>query len=177
MLFLGFTLFVAARLDAQVPGLSIGPQIGYQKANSADDGKFIGGAAVRLRLNELLGVEGSLAYRQEDYASGGVTVKSLPLMVTGLIYPFPAVYGAVGAGWYNTTFDYNPTTYATASDETLQKFGWHFGGGIEAPPESNVRFTADIRYVFLNYDFQKLPGTDGINADFWVATVGLMFGL
>jgi opacity protein-like surface antigen len=98
-------------------------------------------------------------------------------MVTGLIYPFPAVYGAVGAGWYNTTFNYNHGTIGGVTDETLQKFGWHFGGGVELPPESNVRLLADIRYVFLNYDFQKLPGTEGMNADFWQATVGLLFSL
>src|SRR5262249_13254043 len=156
--------------------LSIGPQVGYQKARDADQGNFMGGAIMRFRLNDVLGLEGSVDYRQEDYAGGGVTVKSLPVMVRGLIYPIPVVSGVIGAGWYNPAFEYNHATYTGASDETLQKFGWHLGGGTEFPPTSNVRVFADIRYVFIDYDFQKLPGTDGLNGDFYVISAGLLFG-
>ncbi len=37
--------------------------------------------------------------------------------------------------------------------------------------------TADIRYVFLNYDWSNFPGAGGNNANFYVINVGLLFGL
>jgi opacity protein-like surface antigen len=58
--------------------------------------------------------------------------------------------------------------------ETKQEFGWHFGGGVEFPVGSNFKLTANIRYVFLNYDFKKITGSGDLNSNFTVATVGLL---
>ncbi|NIV10927.1 MAG: outer membrane beta-barrel protein [Aliifodinibius sp.] len=176
ILFISCIFLGTAQLNAQ--GINLGPQLGYQKAADADGGKFMGGAAMRLKLSSSLGVEGSINYRQEDYANGNLTVKSWPVMVTGLIYPLPIVYGAVGAGWYNTTFDFNQENLSMAfEDETKQEFGWHFGAGVELTAGSNLKLTGDIRYVFLNYDFEQIPGTGELNSDFYVITAGLLFGL
>lgn len=98
-------------------------------------------------------------------------------MVTGLIYPVPIIYGAIGIGWYNLTYDYNQNLAPLLQNETTQKVGWHFGGGLELPLGSNITLTGDIRYVFLNYDFKQFPGSNNINSDFTVLTVGLLFGL
>jgi len=100
-------------------------------------------------------------------------------MVTGLIYPLPIVYGAIGAGWYNTTFDYDQSKFPLQAfeDETKQEFGWHFGGGVELPVGSNFKLTADIRYVFLNYDFNEIPGSSHLDSNFYVLTAGFLFGL
>jgi opacity protein-like surface antigen len=157
--------------------ISIGPQVGYYKSQDADQGSVMGGAACRLNFTSVLGAEASINYRQEKYAHGLVTVKSWPVMVTGLIFPLPVVYGAIGAGWYNTTFDYDQNKLPLLTDETTQQFGWHFGGGVELPVGPSLKLTGDIRYVFLDYKFKEIPGTGSMRSDFFVITVGLLFGV
>lgn len=171
------TTFIAPQLRAQ--NLGLGPQLGYLKTKDADEGKFMGGAALRLRLTPALGIEGSINYRQEKFNDGILTVRSWPVMVTGLVYPLPLVYGAVGAGWYHTTFDFEPGNGLPFSreDETQTEFGWHFGAGVELPLASATRLTGDIRYVFLDYDFKDIPGTGNLDSNFYVINIGLLFGL
>ncbi len=178
MLFvLMFCIGAAGLAGAQ--NLKFGPQVGYQKAQDADAGKVTFGAALRLKLTSAFGVEGTINYRQEKYSDGALTVRSWPVMASALIYPLPFIHGTMGAGWYNTTLDYDQTRLGlnAAKDETTQEFGWHFGGGAELPIGGKSKLAADIRYVFLNYDFKTLPGSRELKNDFYVATVGLMWGL
>ncbi len=179
-LIVGVSMLFLADMNAQSmkaePGLYLGPQLGYQKASNAEDGSVMFGAALRAKLTPFLGVEGSINYRSEDYAGDMVTVKSWPVLVTGLVYPLPFLYGAIGAGWYNTTFDYNVPLVDIESD-TKQEFGWHFGGGVELPVSKNILLTGDIKYVFLNYDFEKVPGIEDDNANFYIINAGILFGL
>jgi opacity protein-like surface antigen len=188
VLLLLLLLLIAAQADAQYGSptnqvsLGIGPQIGLYKAQDADNMKVMGGVAVRLKLAQAIGVEGSINYRQEEYDNGAIKVKSWPVMATGLLYVLPVVYGAIGAGWYNTTIDYNiPSTPLTptlnVTSETKQRFGWHFGGGVELPLGTVAKLTGDIRYVFLDYKFQQIPGTGDLKSNFYVIGVGLLFGL
>ena len=188
VLLLLLLLLPAAQADAQYgnPGnqvsIGIGPQVGLYKAQDADNMKAMYGVAVRLKLAQAFGIEGSINYRQEEYANGAVKVKSWPVMATGLIYVLPVVYGAIGAGWYNSTIDYNiPATPVTpiinVTSETKQRFGWHFGGGVEVPLGTAVKLTGDIRYVFLDYKFQQIPGTGDVKSNFYVIGIGLLFGL
>ncbi len=95
--------------NAEEPRGSIGfgPQVGFFKSQDADNARVMWGAALRLKLSEALGIEGSVNYREEEYNNGAVKVESWPVMVTGLIYPVPVIYGAIGAGWYNSSADYN----------------------------------------------------------------------
>jgi hypothetical protein len=175
-------IIIAVMTAAAQSGVSIGPQVGIYKAQDADGTRVMGGVALRLRLPGMLGVEGSVNYRKEQYNNGLVSVNSWPVMVTGLLYPLPILYGAMGAGWYNTSIDYNiPAGYlggpATITTETKQEFGWHFGGGVELPLGSTAKLVGDIKYVFLNYDFTSLPGSNGVNSNFYVITAGLLFSL
>ncbi len=174
---IGLAALICTQANAQ--GLGFGPMLGFQKARDADEGKFMGGVALRLKLTPALGAEASINYRHEKYSDGALTVRSWPVMVTGFLYPLPIVYAAVGAGWHNTTFDYDQSKFPLQiiDDETKQEFGWHFGAGMELPTGSNSKLTADIRYVFLDYDFEQVPGTEGIDSDFYVITAGFLFGL
>ena len=174
LLLLGLVLLMAGRMNAQ--SVSLGPQVGYYKAQDSD-GNFMGGVAWRFKFMPILGLEASINYRQEKYANDALTVRSWPVMVTGLIYPLPFVYGAIGAGWYNTTFDYDQDLLPSLEDETTQEFGWHFGGGVELPLGSRFKLTGDIRYVFLNYDFKEIPGSADLKSNFYVITAGLLFVL
>jgi len=162
--------------QARGQGFGLGPQVGYQKAKDADSGKLMGGVAARMKLSPALGVEGSINYRQEKFEDQSLTVRTWPVMVTGLFYPLPMVYGAIGAGWYNTKFEYKPANGAMGAAESKQEFGWHFGGGVELPLGANTKLTGDVRYVFLNYNFDQVPGAQ-VDRDSYVVTVGLMFGL
>jgi opacity protein-like surface antigen len=153
--------------------LSIGPLVGYQKATDADNGNLMFGAALRLKFSQALGVEGSINYRQEDFANDAVTVRSWPIMVTGMVYPLPILYGALGAGWYNTTFDFDNDLI---ENETNQEFGWHFGAGVELPLSARVKLSGDVRYTFLNYEFEEVPFED-VDSNFYVITGGLLFDL
>ena len=175
---LAFALMFIAGSRAYAQGAYLGPQLGIYNARDADNAKLMGGAALRLNLSPALGIEGSINYREEEYAQGKVTARSWPVMVTGLLYPVPVLYGAIGVGWYNTTLDYDGGKIGREiNSETKQKFGWHFGGGVELPVGSTAKLVGDIRYVFLNYNFKALPGSNGVNSDFYVITAGLLFGL
>ena len=162
--------------QARAQSVSLGPQLGFQKAKDADEGKLMGGLALRLKLSQSLAVEGSVNYRQENFSDQGLTVRSWPVMVTGLIYPVPVAYGTIGAGWYNTKFEFTPAGGGAGIEETTQEFGWHFGGGVELPLGGRTKLTGDVRYVFLNYNFDQVPGAQ-VDRDSYVATVGLLFGL
>jgi hypothetical protein len=156
--------------------LYVGPQVGYQQARNADDGKWLVGAALRLKFLSVIGGEAAINYRQEEFGHGAVKVISWPVMATGLFYPVPFLYGALGAGWYYTTFDYDQNKYPQIKDETKQEFGWHFGAGAEIPM-GPAKLTADVRYVFLNYKFQQVPELSGLHSDFFMVTFGILFGI
>ncbi len=174
-------MIIAIPVPAQ-NSVSFGPQVGFFKAQDADGVRGMGGLALRLNVSEGIGIEGSINYRKERYFDNYVDVNTWPVMVTGLFYLVPVVYGAVGVGWYNTSIDYNiPPGYlgagTTYSTETYQEFGWHFGGGVELPVTSSVKLIGDLKYVFLDYDFTNFPGSNGINSNFYVFTAGLLFTL
>jgi len=174
-----FVLIIALQSPYVAQSLSLGPLIGFQKAVDADNARAMGGVAMRLNLIPSIGIEASINYRSEEYMNGALTVRSWPVMLTALYYPIPIIYGDIGTGWYNTTFVYDQSRFPlqNLSDVTQQKVGWHFGGGLEMPIGPNAKLTVDLRYVFLNYDFSSVPGLGDKKSDFYVFSVGLLFGL
>jgi hypothetical protein len=158
----------------------VGPHIGIQKSQDAQNANNLVGATMRLRLLPVLGVETDIGYRQEKYGSGALTVRSWPVTITGLIYPLPIIYGGLGAGWYNTTFDYANIYNETGfGDETTHKLGWHLVAGIELPASPKINLFGDIRYVFIDYNLKDVPSAvlDGVNANFYSINFGLLFRL
>ncbi len=169
------SLFAFSEVHSQ--SAAIGPQLGYYKSQDADQGNVMIGAALRLKLSDSFGVEGSINYRKEDYDNGNLKVISYPVMVSALVYVIPIVYGAAGAGWYNTKYDYS-TTYESSGlkDETKQEFGYHLGAGVEIPV-GNILVTGDVRYVFLDLKLDKLPSAKSLKSNFYVITGGILFRL
>ena len=160
--------------------ISIGPHLGIQKAQGAQSTSYLVGATLRLKLLPFIGAEGDIGYRQEKFGSGAVTVKEWPVTFTGLFYPLPIIYGGVGGGWYNTTFDYSDTYNQTGfADETVRKFGWHLLAGVELPASPKIKLFGDIRWVFLDYNFKNLPGAvlDGVKANSYSINVGVLLRL
>jgi len=168
-------VLMIAQMNAQ--SIIFGPQLGYYKGQDADNGTYTGGAVMRLKLMSVLSVEASINNRQERYANGALTVRSWPILITGLIYPYPIVYGAMGFGWYNATLHYDQSMLPLFTNETTQKVGWHFGGGLELPLSSILTLIGDFRYVFLNYDIKAIPGSGDLKSNFTVVSVGFLFNL
>jgi hypothetical protein len=173
------TIFLTAVFASQASGLDwtesrayLGPQFGFYKSADADDTKLLIGGVLRGRIHPALGLEASLSYRNETFHEGRLEVTSWPVMLTGMVYPLPIVYGLMGVGWYNSSFD-----YLQAQDRNEQEFGWHFGGGLEWPVGGNSKFYTDIRYVFLDYEFDAIPGLEDTNSNFYMVSAGLLFGL
>lgn len=177
LIIISLAIIILTGGQAVAQGIYLGPQVGYYRVQDADEGNFIGGVTLRIKSKTSFGIEASINYRQESYANNALTVRSWPVLVTGLFYPVPIIYGAIGAGWYNTTFDYNQNKFSILKDKTSQEFGWHFGAGLEIPAGESLKLIADIRYVFLNYDFEEFPGSDNLNSNFFIITTGLLFEL
>ncbi len=154
----------------------LGLHIGVQKARDADNSNTIFGGLIRSKVNDWA-IEASIDYRQEKFYDGNVTVRSWPVMLTLLYYPVPVLHADFGAGWFNTSFAYSSAYKAppiNASDDTAQRFGWHFGGGVEFPLD-RVTLTADLRYVFLDYKWNFVPGTGARRGNFYMLTFGMLF--
>jgi len=175
--FLIFALLSPLAVNAK-DFIGLGPRAGFYKAQDAEEGQWFGGAGLRLKMGSL-GFEGSIDYRAEKYANGNLTIRSWPVMASVLLYPLPILYGVAGAGWYNTTFDYDQDKllFKYVEDKTDQEVGWHFGGGLELPLGRKSKLGVDIRYVFLNYDFSEVPGSEDMDSDFYAVTITMFWGL
>ena len=154
--------------------VAVGIQGGFQKASDADNGKFMGGGLVRAYLTNAVAFEASINYRQEEYKNGDISVSSWPVQLSGLFYPVEYLYGVVGVGWYNAKIEYSGELNEIP-DQTSQKFGWHFGAGLDIPLSERAFLFGDFRYVFLNYNFKDVPGGGEISSDYFQINAGLMF--
>ena len=158
--------------------IGLGPRAGYYKARDAEEGQWFGGAGLRLKMGGI-GFEGSIDYRAEKYVNGSLTIRSWPVMASVLLYPLPILYAVAGAGWYNTTFDYDQSKliFKYVEDKTDQEIGWHFGGGLELPLGLRSALAVDIRYVFIDYDFSEVPDNKDLKSNFYAGTITLFWGL
>lgn len=175
-IFIVFVLSIILLSESFGQGFSLGPQVGYYKSKAADEGQLAYGGAVRLRLSSGIGLEAGANYRSESYADNSVTITNYPIMASAMIYLLPIAYGTIGAGWYNSDIDYSSQwNVAGYKDGSTSDFGWHFGAGAELPL-GVVTLAADIRYVFIDYEFDKLPGKE-IDSNFYVITAGVFINL
>ena len=154
--------------------VAIGGQVGFQKATDADNGKVMFGGLIRAYLTNAVAFEASINYRQEQYHNDEIKVSSWPVQLSGLFYPVEYLYGVVGVGWYNAKIEYSGNLN-DLPDKTSQKFGWHFGAGVDVPLGEKAFLFGDFRYVFLNYDFSDVPGGGEISSDYFQINAGLMF--
>lgn len=177
---IGVTTLLLLSFSVRSQAIYFGPHLGIQKAQDAEKSNYLVGATLRMKLLPGIGAEGDIGYRQEKFGSGAVTVKNWPVTVTGLLYPLPIVYGGLGGGWYNTTFDYADSYNQMGfADEAVKKFGWHLAAGVELPASPKLKVFGDVRYVFLDYKFKELPGgvLDGAKANFYSLNFGLLLRL
>jgi opacity protein-like surface antigen len=177
-----FLLFFAIETSAQsrttdAGRIGVGPQLGYFKGADAESGSVMPGGFFRARFSELVGMDLSINYRTEDYASGRVDVTQWPLLVSAMFYPVSSVYGLVGFGLYFTSFTFHSQSLVDLPDETSTRFGFHLGGGLEFELSRQISIFGDAKYVLLGYDledFDEVNASD-FSANFFAITIGLMF--
>lgn len=174
-----------ATLGAALPALAqgsfhVGPHMGIQTQQGASESDNLFGLSGRLKLMPMLGVDGMISYRQDDLAAGSGIMRTWPVMVTGLLYPLPFVYGGAGGGWYHTTFDLSDELNDLGfNDETSTNFGWHLALGVEVPASSWLKLTADYRWVYLGDQAPDLPDvvSGDVQENFRMITIGMLFGM
>ncbi|HEX6983650.1 MAG TPA: outer membrane beta-barrel protein [Balneolaceae bacterium] len=165
--------------DYDESAFSIGPRLGYYKAENANEGTFYYGLQARIRFNEVLGIEGSVSYRpgtESSFAGQSFETKFVP--VTGSLMLFLPIdgftpYGIAGIGAYYTIYD----SEGPISDnwESQFDFGYHLGFGAELAFSDDVALSLDYRYLFLTPEGENAPEDADFSGN--VFTAGLMFYL
>lgn len=165
---------IATTTNAQK--LMLGPQLGYFAASEeGQDGSLLFGAAARLKFGSL-GVEGAINYRSESADEGGVETDAsfFPVLISGMLYPLPIIYGTAGIGYYNWKIE---TSYMGQSFEADgSDIGYHVGAGAEIPL-GNLVLSADLKYVFMKYDLDFSGITSEVEANGFIINATLFFKL
>ncbi|HUU44934.1 MAG TPA: outer membrane beta-barrel protein [Acidobacteriota bacterium] len=155
-------------------GLGLGAHYSVIHSQSTDDNSSMLGAQVRLR-GAVIGVEGAIDYRNEELGND-IELKSWPVSVSLLVYPIPSIYALAGLAWYNTTLDF-PANSAY-DDDTQSALGYQFGAGVELPVAPKLKLTGDIRWQFIDYEFDDIPSSIGkVDADSYSLNVGVLLYL
>jgi len=146
------------------------PSFGLTRAVDGDEAKSNVGLALRGSLmGPVLQSEIGVSYRHEDYYSGGLDVKMIPVTASLLLRPVPTLHADAGVGWYQTRYEYADPLLR---DDTRQDFGVHVGGGLQVPLAPKAALDLTGRYVFLeDQESNLVPET--FNPDFWSLSLGL----
>ncbi len=151
--------------------MEIVPSIGITRAvEGSDETKASLGLAMRSQLVPMVKCELGLSYRSEERYNGDLNVRTWPLTASVWLTPVPVVYAGGGVGWYVTTLDYRSTLAYT--DESMQKFGVHLGGGVSLPLVPKISCELSGRYIFLEKQESQLT-PEKFDPDFWSASLGL----
>lgn len=145
---LAFPLMASAEdLAVGDTSFSIGPRAAYSNPKDAESGKWSVGAQARVHLTPVLGLEGSIDYRMNNYADG-VSIKSYPVQASLLAYLMPharvSPFLLGGAGWHFTRVE-GPNMEKT----TDNRFGVHAGGGVEVRLNRSLSIDGAYRYIWL----------------------------
>jgi opacity protein-like surface antigen len=140
-----------------------------RQVNGGDQVKGMFGLALRGNIiPNLLQSEIGAGYRTEDMNNDAVHVKQWPITASLLLSPMNVVYADAGVGWYHTTYDYQDPLL---SDQTVQKFGVHLGGGLKVPVAPRVALDLSGRYVKLQDQESRLI-PQKFDPSFWTLSAG-----
>jgi hypothetical protein len=155
-------------------GLGLGAHFSRVHNQSSEENSNMFGVQARLR-GPVIGVEGAIDYRNENIG-GGLELKTWPVTASLLVYPIPAAYALAGLGWYNTTLDF-PANSAFENN-TQTALGYHFGAGLELPLAPMFKLLGDVRWQFVDYEFDEIPSSIGkVDADSYSFNAGFLFYL
>jgi opacity protein-like surface antigen len=126
---------------------SIGPRATYSTPKDADQGTWNPGAQLRIHMSPVLGLEGSIDYRSNNYLNL-TTIKTYPVQANLLVYLVP---GAVvspfllgGGGWYYTQVD-GPFGFS----HTYSRFSTQLGAGLEIMLNEGLSLDGTYRQIWL----------------------------
>jgi hypothetical protein len=152
-------------------GLGIGARYSYVHNNDLEDNSSMVGAMVRLRHMMFCGIEGAIDSRNEELNDGS-ELRSTPITASVMVFPIPVVYGLAGLGLYRSTLE------VAGEEETDTQLGYHFGAGVEAPLIPLLKLTGDIRYQFVDYEFDEIAESLGkVEANGYAISAGLILYL
>jgi len=155
-------------------GLGLGAHYSHVHNQSTDDNTGMVGAHLRLR-GTVLGLEGAVDYRNDELGND-VELKSWPISASLLVYPVPPVYALAGLGWYNTTIDFPDG--ALFEDDTQTELGYQLGAGVELPLAPTLKLLGDVRWQFIDYEFDDIPSSIGnVDADSYSLNAGFLLYL
>lgn len=181
LLFLVFSSFSFAqgRETYFTPQSGIGVMGSYYKSADADNSGFMGAIVGRTMFTRQLGAELSVGYRSEDYLGGFVTISSVPVLLSAMLYPTDYIYGLAGIGLYSTTIKYGNISFLGISlgDVKYAKIGYHLGAGATYPLTSNFRIFGDFRYHFLSYNVKtpvSIINEITIDANYYSVNAGIL---
>jgi opacity protein-like surface antigen len=117
--------------------------------DTEDNTSMVGGF---VRLGSTVALEGAVDYRREDVGLGA-ELRTWPVTLSLILAPIPVVYGVAGVGWYNTTLELPPALEGL--EDTQSEFGYHVGAGAQLPIVPALSFVGDLRYSYINYDFDE----------------------
>lgn len=152
-------------------GFGIGGRFSYLRNQGIEDNSTMLGIMARFRT-QFLGLEAAIDTRNEELNDGS-ELRSRPVTASLMIYPLPMVYGLAGLGLYHSTLE-----VADGSEDTETTLGYHYGLGAEMPLVPLVKLTADLRYHFLDYEFEDIgPSLGKVDADSWAISAGVILYL
>ncbi len=168
LIYVLFAIMIYTAVNAQ--SISVGPQLGLFKTVDADKVELLPGGAVRINFDKV-SIEGAFYSKTEKYFNGEMVAKSNPVVITGIFYVLPFVYGEFGIGWYNTKYDYSDSMAVAfgVKSETTKDKGYHLGAGAQLNVGPFL-LTGDLRYVFLNSS-----STVFVKSSYYTLVVGLMY--
>ena len=141
------TIGTAEEMGVGDQSFSIGPRASYFKPKDADKGSYSGGVQARVHFTPVLGLEGSVDYRKDDY-DNGVSIKTYPVQASLMGYLIPhspvSPYVLGGTGWYFTQ-----VKGPAVDTETDNRLGFHAGAGLEVMLNESLSFDGSYRYIWL----------------------------
>lgn len=148
---LSAALLFPGTVPAEGDGWSLGPRAGFFRSRDGDAGSWLGGFQMRY-LPGRWGVEGSLDFRQDDFAGASTEVTTWPLQASllGVLGSgrFPVrPYLLVGGGWYFTTVEMHLP--GGSERRTDDRFGTHAGAGLTVRLSPLLSLTGDYRRVWM----------------------------
>ncbi|MFN0149772.1 MAG: outer membrane beta-barrel protein [bacterium] len=169
---LAATAFPARAAELAFSGFGLGGRYAFVNNQDTDESSHMLGVLARAR-GKFIGLEAAVDYRNEEFGND-IDLKTWPATASLLILPIAPVYALVGLGLYNTTIDF-PEDFAF-DDETESKLGYHFGAGAEILLNDAVSVTGDVRWHFVDYEFENIPSSVGeVDADVMTVNLGLVF--
>jgi opacity protein-like surface antigen len=165
-------IFMAAPASADLTHFSLGPRVGWTRTSDTETSAPVYGLATRFRLFEFIGAELAVDYRKEE--KDGSEIKTIPVQVSGLLYILPFLHATAGIGWYNVDASLKGVGETLEDfDDSRSDAGLHLGGGLDIELSPRASLTGELRYVFLNYEFEDIEEVFEVDANYLMITAGL----